>query len=147
MATTYFADVRTWLSKDGYVDYIMPQLYFGMEHSSWAYDSAYQKWSEIITNPKIRFMVGMSFGKALMGYNGNPDQYAGAGANEWIENKDVLKKCLSYAKAQKNFSGYAFFAYQYQFDPLTAKPNPESAEELKNLKPVLQSIKTQAIKY
>ena len=147
MATTYYADVRTWLSKDGYVDYIMPQLYFGMEHGSWAYDDAYQRWSAIKTNPNVRFMVGMSFGKALMGYNGNPDQYAGAGANEWIENKDVLKKCLTFAKQQKDFTGYAFFAYSYQFDPLTGKPNPESAEEVKNLKPVLESIKSKVIEY
>jgi uncharacterized lipoprotein YddW (UPF0748 family) len=34
MDDTYYADVETWLSQDGYVDYIIPQIYFGMEHGS-----------------------------------------------------------------------------------------------------------------
>ena len=27
----YFVDIDTWMSQDGYIDYIMPQLYWGFE--------------------------------------------------------------------------------------------------------------------
>jgi uncharacterized lipoprotein YddW (UPF0748 family) len=148
MATTYYADVRTWLSESGYVDYIMPQIYFGMEHQTWSFPDTYERWSEIITNPDIRFMAGMSWGKAVSAYDGVGDQYAGSGKNEWINNKDVIKKCLKYAIEQDNFSGYAMFCYQYLFDPLSGKANVKTASELANSKKYMtEVIQGEIIKY
>jgi uncharacterized lipoprotein YddW (UPF0748 family) len=148
MATTYYADVNTWLSKDGYLDYIMPQIYFGMEHQTWSFPSTYERWSEVTTNPNIRFMCGMSLGKAVSGYEGVGDQYAGTGANEWINNKDVFKKCFSYAVKQDNFSGYAIFCYQYLFDPNSGEANIKTSQELANCKAYMMDIiKGEVIKY
>lgn len=140
METSYYADVKTWLSEDGYVDYIMPQIYFGMEHQNWSFSATYERWSEITTNPNIRFMAGMSLGKAIMGYNGTIDKNAGTGQREWIENKDVLKRCFEYSLTQENYSGYAMFCYKYLFDPLTGKPAYETVEELENCKDYLIHI-------
>jgi uncharacterized lipoprotein YddW (UPF0748 family) len=86
MPTTYFADVETWLSQDGYVDYIMPQIYFGMEHQTWSFPYTYQRWAEATTNPNIKFYAGMTLGKAVSGTWGDKDTYAGTGADEWIDN-------------------------------------------------------------
>lgn len=148
MPTTYYADIKTWLSQDGYVDYIMPQIYFGMEHSSWSFSSTYQRWSDAITNPKIKLYAGMTLGKAQAGSRGEADVYAGAGKEEWIHNKDVIKKCFEFAVKQPDFSGYAIFCYQYMFDPLKGTPNPLTAEEVNNAKPYLTTkIKGKVIKY
>ncbi len=148
MATTYYADVRTWLSKDGYVDYIMPQIYFGMEHQTWSFPDTYQRWSDIITNSEIRFMAGMSWGKAVSAYDGSGDPYAGTGTNEWIDNKDVIKKCLKYAIGQDNFSGYAMFCYQYLWDPVSGEANVKTAQELANSKKYMtEVIQGEIIKY
>jgi uncharacterized lipoprotein YddW (UPF0748 family) len=148
METKYYADMNTWLSKDGYLDYIMPQIYFGMEHQSWSFPTTYQRWSEITTNPKIKFMAGMSLGKALAGASGSGDQYAGTGRNEWIDNKDVFKKCFEYSVQQPNYDGYAIFCYQYFWHPISGKEVSETAEEIKNCKSYFTDIiKGEPIKY
>jgi len=140
MSTKYFADVGTWLSNDGYLDYIMPQIYFGMEHQTWSFPDTYERWSAITTNPNIRFMCGMSFGKAVSAYEGDGDQYAGTGKNEWIENKDVLQRSFEYAVGKDNFSGYAMFCYKYMFDPITGEENVKIAEELENCRDYMTDI-------
>ncbi len=148
MATNYYADVRTWLSEDGYLDYIMPQIYFGMEHQTWSFDATYERWSAITTNPHIKFMTGMTLGKAVNGYDGTVDPYAGTGKNEWIENKDVFKKCFEYALEQDNYGGYAIFCYQYLFDPNTGEANVKTAEEISNCKEYLTDlIKGEVVSY
>lgn len=148
MATTYYADVETWLSEDGYLDYIMPQIYFGMEHATWSFSATYERWSAVTTNPNIKFTCGMTFGKAVDGYDGTGDQYAGSGKNEWINNKDVFKKCFEYALKQDNFGGYAVFCYQYMFDPNTGAANVKVEPELENCRKYMTDIiKGEVIKY
>ncbi len=148
MATEYFADVETWLSEDGYVDYIMPQIYFGMEHGSWSFPDTYKRWSEITTNPNIMFMAGMTFGKAVSGYDNEGDQYAGAGKDEWINNKDVFKKCFEFSVKQPNYDGFAIFCYQYLWNPLSGAPYVKTAQELANCKEYFTDIiKGEPIKY
>jgi len=140
MPTTYFADVNTWLSKDGYIDYIMPQIYFGMEHQTWSFPFTYERWAEVTTNPNIKFYAGMTLGKAVDGYKGTGDQYGGSGRNEWIDNKDVFKKCFEYSVKQSNYDGFAIFCYKYLWNPLTGKPVKETEEELKNSKEYFTDI-------
>ncbi len=148
MATKYYADVKTWLSEDGYLDYIMPQIYFGMEHETWSFSATYERWSEVTTNPNIKFTCGMSLGKAVSGYDGTGDQYAGSGYSEWINNKDVFKKCFEYAVEQENFGGYAVFCYQYMFDPNTGAENVKTANEIENCRKYMTDIiKGEVIKY
>ncbi|MBO7253788.1 MAG: family 10 glycosylhydrolase [Clostridia bacterium] len=148
MATTYYADVETWLSEDGYLDYIMPQIYFGMEHATWSFSATYERWSAVTTNPNIKFTCGMTFGKAVDGYDGTGDQYAGSGKNEWINNKDVFKKCFEYALKQDNFGGYAVFCYQYMFDPNTGVANIKVEPELENCREYMTDIiKGEVIEY
>lgn len=148
MSSTYYADVETWLSEDGYVDYIMPQIYFGMEHATWSFTDTYERWSAVVTNPKINFICGMSLGKAEAGYDGAGDEYAGSGYSEWIENQDVFKKCFEYAVEQENFGGYSIFCYQYMFDPNTGEANVKVKKELENCKDyMLNVIKGEIIEY
>ncbi len=148
MSATYYADVKTWLSQDGYLDYIMPQIYFGMEHDTWSFSDTYERWAKITTNPNIRFTCGMTFGKAENGYDGIGDTYAGSGYSEWIDNKDVFKKCFEYAVGRSDFSGYAVFCYEYMFDPVTGEANVKIQEEINNCKKYMtEIIKGEAIKY
>jgi uncharacterized lipoprotein YddW (UPF0748 family) len=148
MDDTYYADVETWLSQDGYVDYIMPQIYFGMEHGSWSFTYTYERWTEITTNPNIKFMPGITFLKAIDGANGIGDEYAGSGRNEWIENKDVMKRCLEYAVKQPNFDGFALFSHTEIWDVKTGKETTIIKEELDNCREYFTDIiKGEPIKY
>ncbi len=148
MASTYYADVKTWLRKDGYVDYIMPQIYFGMEHESWSFSYTYNRWVAILKNKNIKFMPGITFSKAIDGMNGKGDTYAGSGANEWIENKDVMKRCMEFAVKQERFDGFALFSYTELWGATTGRFNTLISEEVNNSKPYFTDIiKGEVIKY
>ncbi len=134
--TTLYTDVYTWCSEEGYLDYICPQIYFGLEHQTFDFKNVYRTWKSIIKNENIKLYVGMTLGKAQSGV----DNYAGTGKYEWQNNKDVLKRCLEYLDTQKDCGGVVFFCYQYMYDPLTGKSVAETQAERDNMKEALASL-------
>ena len=146
MSTVYnsqYADVYTWCSTAGYIDYICPQVYFGMKHSSQGFASCSTGWSNIVTHANVTLYVGITLGKALDGYNGTIDTYAGTteGQYEWVNNRDVVKQCLEYTRdSLSKCTGVAFFCYQYFYDPVSGSSIVGTAEERANFLPVLQAM-------
>ena len=126
----------TWCAEEGYIDYICPQVYFGLEHSSFDFVSTAEKWQSYIKTDSVKLIIGMSLGKAQSGV----DNYAGEGKNEWSEHKDVLKRCLEYTKELDECIGVAYFCYQYFYDPITAEPNAKTQTERDNFVPILKEI-------
>ena len=111
-----YADVRKWCANPGYIDYICPQVYFGFEHASWAFDKTCQIWQDIIKTDYVSLIIGVTFGKALAGV----DNYAGtAGKDEWTRNKDVLLRSLKYSETLDKCVGMTVFCYQYLWDVST----------------------------
>ena len=133
---SHYADVLTWCAEEGYIDYICPQVYFGLEHSSFDFISTAEKWQSYIKSDKVSLVIGMSLGKAQSGV----DNYAGEGKNEWSEHKDVLKRCLEYTKELDECIGVAYFCYQYFYDPISAEPNAKTQTERDNFVPILKEI-------
>ena len=133
---SHYADVLTWCAEEGYIDYICPQVYFGLEHSSFDFVSTAEKWQSYIKTDAVKLIIGMSLGKAQSGV----DNYAGDGKNEWSEHKDVLKRCLEYTKELDECIGVAYFCYQYFYDPITADPNAKTQTERDNFVPILKEI-------
>lgn len=131
-----YADVYLWCSRPGYVDYICPQVYFGMEHETYDFISVCNTYSDIIKNPEVRLVVGMSFGKAFSGI----DNYAGIGKYEWQKYDDIMARCLTYTKNLEKCMGVSVFCYQYFYDPVTGKKVSETADEVDNFLPVLGDI-------
>ena len=134
--TNLYTDVYTWCSNEGYLDYICPQIYFGLEHQTFDFKKVYNTWKSIIKNDNIKLYVGMTLGKAQSGF----DNYAGTGKNEWQDNKDVLKRCLEYLQTQKSCKGIVMFCYQYMYDPLTGQSVAETQQERNNLKEALLAL-------
>ena len=137
---TDYADIYKWCGEAGYIDYICPQIYFGLEHGTWDFASTYEKWEAAVTCPDVELFVGMTLGKAVNGELGIADPYAGSGGREWIERKDVVKRCLELVRHEKRATGVAFFCYQYLFDPVSGEPNPALARELENFLPVWREM-------
>ena len=128
------ADVKTWCSVEGYIDYICPQIYFGFEHQTQAFDKVCLKWQNIIKTPKVKLIIGMTLGKTLS----KTDQWAGSGKNEWANNNDILKRCLEYTLTLDKCKGVAYFCYQYFYDPSTATAVSATKKECDNFIPVLK---------
>lgn len=135
-----YADIYTWCANKGYIDYICPQIYFGFEHKTCAFDKTADKWSGIIKEDSVSLIIGMTLGKAVSGAQGTEDKYAGTGSKEWIENKDVLLRCLIRATETDKCTGVAYFCYQYFWNPTTGAENSYTKAERANLLPCLAEI-------
>lgn len=131
-----YADVYTWGSVPGYVDYLCPQVYFGLEHETYDFAKVCNVWQDVVKADGIDLMIGMTLGKALAG----SDLNAGTGKYEWTENKDVLARCLSYTKNLKNCRGVSIFCYQYFYDPVIGTSVAETEAERNNFIPLLKSF-------
>ena len=94
----------------------------------------------MIKTDSVKLIVGMTLGKAFSASKGETDKYAGSGAREWIENKDVLKRELERTKDFEKCTGVAYFCYQYFFDPISGVQVSGTLKERQNFLPVLQSI-------
>ncbi len=131
-----YADVYLWCSKESYIDYICPQVYFGLEHQTFDFKKVSDTFAGIIKTDSVELIIGMTLGKAKSG----TDQYAGTGKNEWKKNKDVLVRCLEYTKSVKRCSGVAYFCYQYFYDPISGASVSETKAERDKFVPLLKTI-------
>ena len=136
---SHYADVDTWCANPGYIDYICPQVYFGFEHSTCAFERVCGEFSSMIKNKDVKLIIGMTLGKAASAYDGEIDVYAGAGAQEWINEKDILLRSYEHTKTLDNCVGVSYFSYQYFYDVSSGEPNPKTAEERQNLLPALKN--------
>lgn len=127
----YSADVYEWCKTEGYVDYILPQLYFGLEHGVCPFEKEAEKWAGIIKSPSVSLYIGMTLGKAVAGHDGEEDKWAATqeGKREWIEHKDVLARCMAFLEKWGRSDGFCFFCLQYFIDPVSGEPNAKSAAE------------------
>lgn len=126
--TEISADIYTWATEKGYCDYILPQVYFGFENSTAPYAQTIESWSNLVTNPAVKLVTGLSPYKI-----GLEDTWAGGGKNEWIENTDILARQIEAAKSLKNYSGYALYRYDSIFNPArdVAKQVDKEIENIK----------------
>lgn len=106
-----FADSRRWLSTAGYVDYLCPQVYFGFDHESSAFDEVTAEWLSYTRHPSVSLYFGLGVYKTGL----SPDRYAGSGRGEWGENSDVLADSVRWLRQQK-VTGMLFYSYSYFFE-------------------------------
>ena len=103
----HYADVKKWISEDGYVDYIMPQIYYGFIHESKPFIATINEWNNLIKN-KVELIPVLALYKS-----GEPDLYAGSGINEWVEEDDIIKKQIQVSRNMSNYIGFSIFRYDY----------------------------------
>lgn len=129
-----YADVYTWCGDPGYVDAIIPQIYFGLEHETHPFDTTLLEWLTIPRCDSVRLFCGVTLEKAKTG----TDPYAGSGVSEWRESQDILSRCFDFLLDQPECEGFVAFSYQYLFHPLTGEPVKETKNEMTTLLPKLK---------
>lgn len=102
-----YADVKTWITNEGYIDYIMPQLYYGFSNETQPFIPVINKWKDLITID-IDFMPALALYKV-----GIVDEYAKSGKEEWINDKDVITKQIKIINNMEKTAGYSLFRYSY----------------------------------
>lgn len=125
-----FADVRTWGSTKGYIDYLMPQIYYGFYNETKAFHDVIHEWNDMITNTSVELLPVLAFYKV-----GTVDPYAKSGKNEWIENDDIIMREILMTRNLKKYDGFSLFRYDYLFNDHLQTDT--TMLELNNMKKVL----------
>lgn len=55
-----YADVNLWCSKNGYVDYICPQIYYSYKSETLNFKDALAAWQKLVTASNVSLMVGIA---------------------------------------------------------------------------------------
>lgn len=126
-----YADVKTWCQNSGYVDYIMPQLYYGFDNAACPYEQTLKAWNSMITQKNIKLYPGLAAYK--IGLN---DQWAGAGATEWQNTTTMLQRQVASAREYSRYGGFALYRYDSVINP-AASVSSRISEEMKNLRAIL----------
>ncbi len=104
-----YLDIKNVL-KDKYLDFIMPQLYYGFNNQNKPYMKVLKEWSGLNVN-KIDLYVALSLYKS-----GMVDTYAGNGKDEWVSNSDIIKRQVLSSSVVNDYSGFVIFRYEYLFE-------------------------------
>ncbi len=129
--SVHHADVKTWCKNDNYVDFIMPQVYYGFLHDTVPFATTVEDWNDLIEKDNISLIPALSLYKA-----GTKDMYAGSGENEWVENYDIIKRQIIYSRNLSHYSGFAIYRYDYYFNNLNY--NDTVMKETNNMKSLLK---------
>ena len=113
-----------YLLQSPYLDYVMPQIYFGFDNSNKPYIKTVNEWRKLIKNFNIKFYVALAPYKI-----GKVDKYAGTGKNEWINSSDILKRQIEYLRTIE--VSFSLFRYDYIFEKSKYQKNTEI--ELSNM--------------
>ena len=96
------ADVQTWCSTQGYIDYICPQLYVNFEHQVLPFGSAVKEWRDLVTNPSIKLYFGLGLYKAGSDVDGGT----------WQKSDTIIADQIQ-AGREAQGDGFMFYSYDY----------------------------------
>ena len=122
-----YVDTRLFCTESGYIDYIMPQVYYGFLNSTKTFEETIKSWNNLITN-KIDLIPALAFYK-----KGNIDKYAKEGLNEWIEYNNIISREVLLSRELSNYNGFALFRYDSIFGSNLTETSFLEKEKLKNI--------------
>ena len=102
----YYVDIDTWVSQNGYVDYLMPQIYWGFTNKLAPFDKVTDEWVTLMTSSPVKLYIGLQLYRMGSTEPGQSD-------SKELQQATLIKKELSYIKQQKKIEGYCLFSYQY----------------------------------
>ncbi len=102
----YYVDIDTWVSQNGYVDYLMPQIYWGFTNKLAPFDKVTDEWVTLMTSSPVKLYIGLQLYRMGSTEPGQSD-------SKELQQATLIKKELSYLKKQKKIEGYCLFSYQY----------------------------------
>ncbi len=133
--TSNFVDTKRLMKEKGFIDYIMPQIYFGFENERKPFLQTVTEWNNLILNDDVQLLPALAFYKV-----GKEDTYALKGKNEWIDHGgDIIKKEVLVSRNLSHYQGFSLFRYDSLFSS-DEEVQTVVKEERENLKEALQSF-------
>lgn len=106
-----YADVKKWCAQSGYIDYIMPQIYYGFKNSSEPFEQCVNTWNNLAYSGGIPLIVGITSAKL-----GLEDKWAGEGSNEWITDEYILERQFLASRELSSYGGIGIYSYGSVFN-------------------------------
>lgn len=127
--SSVYLDVKSILSSDGYIDYIMPQIYFGFDNGSRPFKDTLEEWNNLIKVESIDLIPALALYKS-----GNNDKYALDGSKEWINNSDIIKRQIIMSRNISSYRGFSIFRYEHFYNTNIQNNNMKiEVENIRNL--------------
>jgi uncharacterized lipoprotein YddW (UPF0748 family) len=128
----YFTDVEKWMSEEGYIDYIIPQLFWGFEIKTkdkkaapWAYKANLSRWNKLSRREDVALYIGLPM------YLAGTDTFDNNNTSEWLRHDDIISRMVTTARKQSKATGFVFYAYSSFFKETSEK-------EVENLLKILK---------
>lgn len=93
----------------GYVDYLMPQVYYGFSHQTADYETIAGRWEQLVSGTGCELYIGLAFYKC-----GREDQFAGSGSDEWLKSRCIIARQIECSA--ESADGFGLFRYGSVFD-------------------------------
>ena len=122
-----YVDTRLFCSEKGYLDYIMPQVYYGFLNGVKPFEDTVKSWNNLITNG-IDLIPALAFYKT-----GNIDKFAKEGVNEWIDYNNIIAREVMLSRELTNYNGFSIFRYDSLFSNNLSQNAFLEKENLKNI--------------
>lgn len=122
--TQMYADARQWMGHENYVDYVMPQLYWGFNYrtasgrDSYAFDKICDEWAFYPRLPSVKLYAGLAaYRIGMLQPDGTRAEFGDGGSNdqsEWESGHNLADQVL-HLRTVTGFSGFALFRYDYLY--------------------------------
>ncbi len=127
-----FTDIDTWCTTPGYIDYIMPQIYWGFEtkladgsDAPYAFENNLATWIDLTKSGTVRLYIGLAMYKAGSGEKDNNS------VPEWLRRSDIISREVEAGRESGKVAGYVFYDY-------SSFQEPEARQEVANLMKVFE---------
>ena len=97
------ADVETWASQKGYVDYLCPQIYVNFDHPLLPFNQTADQWRQMTTAEGVKLYIGLAVYKA-----GSEDADSGT----WNGKTDILQREIEYSRSL-GCDGIMLYSWDY----------------------------------
>ncbi len=121
----FYCDVEKWCREEGFVDFLIPQIYYGFENEKMPFTQVAQEWEKLSKEGDVKLICGLAAYKC-----GKQDSFAGTGENEWSENVNILSRQYEQVQKTQLWQGFALFSYSYCFGD---NMNQISKKEIRSL--------------
>jgi len=109
----HYADTARWMREPGFADWMVPQIYYGFQHTKLPFEATSRTWEALPRHGGLRLALGLAAYKT-----GQDDEFAGATARgEWQARDDILARQARLTRTLEGCDGFAIYSCTGLFGP------------------------------
>ena len=98
----YYVDVDTWVKSEGYIDYVMPQIYWGYTNKEAPFDEILKEWVELAEGSDVKLYVGLQMYRLGTSDDGQSDY-------QELQDGALIQKEITQLEHTPAVGGYCLF--------------------------------------